>query len=124
VREVFTIRFLNIKEISWKKIARSLLVTKFQIPIKLVSSFPCDFWHDFCLFLVFIAPEFLKRSSMTKIEELHQKACDLEQDTYIDPESGYMVLTSKAHLKRGVCCGNVCRHCPFNYQNVPGIKSS
>jgi len=29
------------------------------------------------------------------------------------------VLTSKAHLKRGTCCGNACRHCPFEYINVP-----
>ena len=40
-------------------------------------------------------------------------------DTYIDPASGYQVLTSQAHLKRGTCCGNVCRHCPFEYINVP-----
>jgi hypothetical protein len=39
-------------------------------------------------------------------------------DYYFD-ESGYMVLTEKYHLNRGHCCGNGCRHCPFDYINVP-----
>jgi hypothetical protein len=36
---------------------------------------------------------------------------------YFD-ESGLMVLTQKYHLERGFCCGNGCRHCPFDYENV------
>ena len=32
---------------------------------------------------------------------------------------GFIVLTEKYHLDRGVCCGNGCRHCPYNYENVP-----
>jgi hypothetical protein len=24
------------------------------------------------------------------------------------------------HLKRGYCCGNNCRHCPWNHIKVPG----
>ncbi len=34
-------------------------------------------------------------------------------------ESGLMVLTEKYHLERGYCCGNGCRHCPYNYEMVP-----
>ncbi|WP_257574810.1 DUF5522 domain-containing protein [Hydrobacter penzbergensis] len=30
-----------------------------------------------------------------------------------------MVLTEKYHLEKGYCCGNGCRHCPFNYEAVP-----
>lgn len=52
------------------------------------------------------------------IEELHRVACDTGCDTYIDPASGYQVLTSKALLKRGACCGNSCRHCPYGHINV------
>ena len=59
---------------------------------------------------------------MPSIEELHRLACEKDQETYIDPESGYQVLTSQAHLKRGTCCGNSCRHCPFEYVNVPIAK--
>ncbi len=58
---------------------------------------------------------------MQSIEQLHLHAFENGQDTYIDPESGYQVLTSQAHLKRGDCCGNSCRHCPFEYINVPKI---
>jgi hypothetical protein len=39
-------------------------------------------------------------------------------DYYIN-ESGFIVLTEKYHLERGYCCGNGCRHCPFDYVNVP-----
>jgi hypothetical protein len=34
-------------------------------------------------------------------------------------DDGYMVFTEKYLLNRGYCCGNGCRHCPFNYENVP-----
>ncbi|WP_205508245.1 DUF5522 domain-containing protein [Longitalea arenae] len=34
-------------------------------------------------------------------------------------EQGYIVLTAQYHLERGYCCGNGCRHCPFEYVNVP-----
>lgn len=32
-------------------------------------------------------------------------------DYYI--ENGYRVFTSEYHLKRGSCCRNNCRHCPW-----------
>jgi len=34
-------------------------------------------------------------------------------------ESGLLVLTAQYHLRRGVCCGNTCRHCPYEHENVP-----
>lgn len=33
-------------------------------------------------------------------------------------EQGLVVLTSTYHLKRGVCCGSGCLHCPYDYENV------
>lgn len=39
------------------------------------------------------------------------------EDFYYDP-NGFMVLTSGYHLERGNCCGNGCRHCPYNHINV------
>jgi Family of unknown function (DUF5522) len=39
-------------------------------------------------------------------------------------ESGYVVLTEKYHLEKGFCCGNGCKHCPYNYENVPEPKRS
>jgi hypothetical protein len=36
----------------------------------------------------------------------------LPEDYYLD-ENGNMVFTAIYHLKRGTCCGNGCRHCPY-----------
>ena len=33
---------------------------------------------------------------------------------YLSPE-GYIIYTEKYHLKRGYCCKNGCKHCPFGY---------
>ena len=44
---------------------------------------------------------------------------DLEerfQDYYM--EDGRRVFTAHFHLKRGQCCGNGCRHCPYKHNNV------
>lgn len=40
------------------------------------------------------------------------------EDFYYN-EQGYIVLTGAFHLKRGECCGNGCKHCPYDYKNVP-----
>ena len=37
-------------------------------------------------------------------------------------ENGFIVLTEKYHLDRGHCCGNGCKHCPYEYVNVPEPK--
>jgi len=39
-------------------------------------------------------------------------------------EQGLVVLTEKYHLDRGHCCGNGCRHCPYDYKNVPEPRRS
>lgn len=54
-----------------------------------------------------------------------------ETDYYLDAY-GRVVFTETYHLKRGYCCGNNCRHCPYNHENVteknrkekPGEKDS
>lgn len=61
---------------------------------------------------------------MPNLEELHRIACEAGRDTYIDPTSGYQVLTSFALQKQGKCCGNSCRHCPYGHINVRGVKHS
>jgi len=30
-----------------------------------------------------------------------------------------MVFTEKYHLEKGFCCGNGCKHCPYEFENVP-----
>ncbi len=36
------------------------------------------------------------------------------EDFYVD-ENGNTVFTAQFHLKRGYCCKNKCRHCPWDY---------
>jgi len=43
----------------------------------------------------------------------------IEGEDYYYNEEGYIVLTEKYHLEKGYCCGNGCRHCPYDYENVP-----
>ncbi|MFY7887568.1 MAG: DUF5522 domain-containing protein [Spirosomataceae bacterium] len=37
------------------------------------------------------------------------------EDYYLN-EQGYMVFTAKYHLKRGHCCKNGCKHCPYGFK--------
>jgi len=39
-------------------------------------------------------------------------------------EQGLMVLKEKYLLERGYCCGNGCRHCPFDYEQVSEPRRS
>ena len=48
----------------------------------------------------------------------------IEGEDFYYNEQGYVVLTEKYHLKKGSCCGNGCRHCPYQYVNVPEPKRS
>lgn len=59
---------------------------------------------------------------MISVGDLHLAACNEGRSTYIDPATGYQVLTSDALLKQGKCCGNSCRHCPYGHINVNNHK--
>jgi hypothetical protein len=39
-------------------------------------------------------------------------------DYYMD-ENGLLVFTKAYHLKRGYCCKNGCRHCPYETDVTP-----
>lgn len=45
---------------------------------------------------------------------------------YVIDEQGRFVFTREYHLKRGYCCGNNCKNCPYEYERVDkgtsGIK--
>ncbi|XP_067661006.1 uncharacterized protein [Haliotis asinina] len=79
-------------------------------------------------------PRIMKRLEQVKSQNLteaeraihkrHTDAMEKKNDFYIDPASGYQVMTSFAHLKRGDCCGNECRHCPYSHTNVPDAKKT
>jgi hypothetical protein len=44
-------------------------------------------------------------------------------DYYLN-DDGYVVLTAKYLLERGYCCGNGCKHCPFDYEKVEEPRRS
>jgi hypothetical protein len=48
----------------------------------------------------------------------------VEGEDFYYNEEGLFVMTAKYHLNRGFCCGNACKHCPFQYKNVPEPKRS
>ena len=50
---------------------------------------------------------------------LHAAACAAGEASYVDPVTGYDVMTAVAHQRRGKCCGSGCRHCPFAHAGVP-----
>ena len=35
-------------------------------------------------------------------------------------ENGKKVMTEQYHIRRGYCCGNGCRHCPFTPRHQKG----
>jgi hypothetical protein len=43
----------------------------------------------------------------------------IEGEDFYYNEQGFIVLTEKYHLKKGYCCGNGCKHCPYQYESVP-----
>lgn len=45
------------------------------------------------------------------------------KDFYFN-EDGYMVFTASYHLNKGICCGNGCKHCPYEYINVKEPQKS
>ena len=45
-----------------------------------------------------------------------------EKDYYID-ENGFFVMTESFLKKRGFCCGNGCRHCPYENKSSKGSNS-
>ena len=39
----------------------------------------------------------------------------VEGEDFYYNEQGFRVFTEKYHLKRGFCCKNGCKHCPYCY---------
>ncbi len=47
----------------------------------------------------------------------------LEPDDYYMSPEGYLVFTEKYLLKRGYCCENGCRHCPYGFDAKKGRRN-
>ena len=42
----------------------------------------------------------------------------LENEDYYINEHGNWVFTASYHKKRGYCCKNGCKHCPYGYHET------
>ena len=44
----------------------------------------------------------------------------IDKEDYYTSEEGYIIFTEKYHLKRGYCCKNNCKHCPYGFDVKTG----
>lgn len=59
----------------------------------------------------------------TEIMHAHDVAEARGEPGYLDPFTGLFVMTAGFHLKRGTCCHNGCRHCPYNGAQEEGEQT-
>ncbi|XP_046676852.1 uncharacterized protein LOC124365016 [Homalodisca vitripennis] len=52
------------------------------------------------------------------IHNMHDEAVRKGHFTYNDPITNERILTRLRHYLRGKCCGNACRHCVYDHENV------
>ena len=48
-----------------------------------------------------------------EIADRHRRSVAVGLSTYVDPDTGYIVLTAEYLSERGYCCSQGCRHCPW-----------
>ncbi|MEY3014596.1 MAG: hypothetical protein RIT45_3331 [Pseudomonadota bacterium] len=53
---------------------------------------------------------------------MHRAALARGERTYLDPRTGFSVMTELVHRKRGFCCGSACRHCPYDWERVDNTR--
>ena len=53
-------------------------------------------------------------NNMENIEQKSGEKNKLLPSYYYYTDSGLMVFTEEYHKQRGYCCGNGCKHCPFD----------
>jgi len=57
------------------------------------------------------------------MEENDEREVLIEGEDYYF-EDGLMVLTARYHLRRGYCCEQGCRHCPYGFVREVGERGS
>lgn len=55
---------------------------------------------------------------MKKDEKKKATFKGLAPEDYYHNEQGFIVFTATYHLKRGYCCKNACKHCPYGYKKI------
>ncbi len=46
----------------------------------------------------------------------------LEEDEFYYSPEGYIIFTENYLLKRGFCCKNGCKHCPYGFDKKSGLN--
>jgi hypothetical protein len=54
-----------------------------------------------------------QRADYEQILAAHHEAVDRGEPGYIDPSTGLFVMTAAELDRRGTCCDQGCRHCPY-----------
>jgi hypothetical protein len=47
---------------------------------------------------------------------------EIEENVHYYLENGKVVFTEVFHIERGSCCGNKCKHCPYDPKWEKGNK--
>lgn len=47
----------------------------------------------------------------------------LEEGDFYYSDEGYLVFTEQYLLKRGYCCENGCKHCPYGFDRKKGRRN-
>lgn len=53
------------------------------------------------------------RPDRSSVLAAHRRAVAAGQASYVDPSTGWTVLTALFLWERGTCCDSGCRHCPY-----------
>jgi hypothetical protein len=77
-----------------------------QIPDELLAQVPAELKNRACICQTCVTNFHRHRSTPRADLKI------LPGDFYFDL-GGRMVFTAEYHLRRGYCCGNGCRHCPY-----------
>ena len=83
------------------------------------ARWPCALKSMIINLRVYLHPNF-PNFAATMEEEGYSRLSKLEKDEYYYSPEGYVVFTEKYLLKRGYCCENGCRHCPYGFRRGTG----
>ncbi len=60
------------------------------------------------------------RPDCATILAAHRRAVAAGRTNYVDPATGWTVLTARFLWERGTCCDSGCRHCPYVEDRLGG----
>ena len=64
----------------------------------------------------------LQRVQVEPVKYNNMEKKEFIKDVHYYLEEGRVVFTALHHSNRGSCCGNSCRHCPFEPRAIKGNK--